>query len=374
MYPVRMAGQELPRGIPDDTAPGAPEAPVALGVDAARRFAARAFEAAGMRPDDAALIAGNMLWADLRGVDTHGVQRVSWYLQWFDESRSRPDASVEIVQEGPALLVGDGHSGLGQVVATRFADRVIEKARGEGLCLGLLRNSNDWGCGAWYPVRATEAGCVGMAMTTSVPTLAPWGSRKRLFGNNPIAFAFPRRAPARPIVYDAALTPVALGKVLRARAEGKEIPSEWGFRDDDGHPTTDPSAAFAGIIPAIGGYKGTGLALVTNLLAGVLSGSAHSAAVDVGKRGQFFLVIDPGAVGDRAAYENAVEELVAQMREAGTGDQVLPGEEVLLPGEPEWRQFDARSKTGRIDYPASVARSLDKVAARLGIEPIPREV
>ncbi len=368
-----MAGQDLPRGIPDDTAPGAPEAPVALGVDAARSFAARAFEAAGMGNDDAALIADNMLWADLRGVDTHGVQRVSWYLQWFDDGLSSPSAAVEVVQEGPAFLVGDGQSGLGQVVATRFVDRVIEKARAEGLCLGLLRNSNDWGCGAWYPCRAADAGLVGMAMTTSVPTLAPWGSRKRLFGNNPIAFAFPRRAPERPIVYDAALTPVALGKVLRARAEGKEIPGEWGFRDDDGQPTTDPTAAFAGIIPAIGGYKGTGLALVTNLLAGILTGSAHSAAVDVGKRGQFFLVIDPGAVGDRAAYETAVEDLVAQMREAGTGGHVLPGEEVLLPGEPEWRHFDTRSKAGRIAYPASVARSLDKVAARLGIEPIQRE-
>lgn len=318
-------------------------------------------------------MADNMLWADLRGVDTHGVQRVSWYLKWFDESLSSPDAQVEIVGEGPAFLVGDGHSGLGQLVATRFADRVIEKAGAEGVCLGLLRNSNDWGCGAWYPCRGADAGLVGFATTTSVPTLAPWGSRTRLFGNNPIAFAFPRRAPERPIVFDAALTPVALGKVLRAAAEGKEIPAEWGFRDHDGAPTVDPSVAMAGIIPAIGGYKGTGLALVTNLLAGVLSGSAHSAGVDVGKRGQFFLFVDPRAIGSLDRYEDAMEEMVVQMRAAGEGDNALPGQEVLLPGEPEWRNFDDRTRAGRVVYPASVVRSLDGVARRLGIDTVPRE-
>lgn len=367
---MSQGGGQLPKGIPDVVNAGPVRPPIELEVEPARSFAEAAFRAAGMRAADAELIASNMLWADLRGVDTHGVQRVSWYLKWFSDGISEPTAEVEILQETPAFLLGDGHSGLGQVVATRFADRVIAKAKTDGLCLGLLRNSNDWGCGAWYPCRGTEAGLVGIAMTTSVPTLAPWGSRNRLFGNNPIAFAFPRRAPERPIVYDAALTPVALGKVLRARAEGKEIPLDWGFRTHEGQPTTDPTAALAGVIPAIGGYKGTGLALVTNVLAGLLSGSAHSAAVDVGKRGQFFLYIDPGAVGDLGHYEDAMEDLVGQMRAAGEGEHLLPGEEVLLPGEPEWRNFDARSAAGRVSYPASVVESLDRVAERLQIEPI----
>ncbi|NNL86699.1 MAG: hypothetical protein HKP27_13650, partial [Myxococcales bacterium] len=229
----------LPRGVPDDRRAGPPQAPIDLRVDAARDFAATAFRAAGMSDEDAELMAANMLWADLRGIDTHGVQRVPWYLKWFAEGLASPTAELEILHEGPAFLSGDGHSGLGQIVATRFADRVIEKAKNDGLCLGLLRNSNDWGCGAWYPCRAVDAGLLGIATTTSVPTLAPWGSRNRLFGNNPIACAFPRRPPERPIVFDAALTPVALGKVLRASAEGKEIPVDWGFRDHQGEPTRD---------------------------------------------------------------------------------------------------------------------------------------
>ncbi len=371
---MSTTNRELPRGVPTDQSAGAPEAPIELGVDATRDFTRDAFRAGGMSEDDSELMATNMLWADLRGIDTHGVQRVSWYLKWFEDDLASPTASMEVLQEGPAFLLGDGHSGLGQVVATRFADRVIEKAKRDGLCLGLLRNSNDWGCGAWYPCRAVDAGLLGLAMTTSVPTLAPWGSRRRLFGNNPIACAFPRRPPERPIVYDAALTPVALGKVLRASAEGKEIPLDWGFRDHAGEPTRDPGEAIAGIIPAIGNYKGTGLALVTNVLAGVLSGSAHSKDVDVGKRGQFFLFIDPGRVGELAHYETAIEELVSQMRSAGRGEDVLAGQEVLLPGEPEWRNYDARTSAGRVVYPASVVQSLDRVAARLEIEPVRKRV
>jgi LDH2 family malate/lactate/ureidoglycolate dehydrogenase len=349
---------------------GAAAAPVELAVVDAQAFAAAAYVAAGMAPEDAATVAENQLWADLRGVDTHGVQRVSWYVKWFQDGRCDPRSQLEVVSQGPGFLVGDGHSGLGQLVATRFAERVVAQAKSDGLCLGLLRNSNDWGCGAWYPTMAADAGLVGIATTTSVPNLAPFGSRLRLFGNNPVAFAFPRRPPERPVVYDGALTPVALGKVLRAQAEGTEVPESWGFLDRDGNPTTDPATALAGIVPAIGGYKGTGLALVTNVLAGILSGSEHSAGVDVGKRGQFFLFVDPAAVGDGERYYDAMEEMVAQVRRAGEEPNVLPGQQVFLPGEPEWRQYDLRSAAGRVAYPASVVRSLDKVATELGIEPV----
>jgi LDH2 family malate/lactate/ureidoglycolate dehydrogenase len=334
-------------------------------IDAARDFSVRAYVAQGMAPDDAATVTENALWADLRGVDTHGLQRLSWYAKWFSDGRCSPKTQVEIVSEKPTALVGDGHSGLGQLVATRFVQQLIPKAVDNGMAIGVLRNSNDWGCGAWYPNLAAEAGLVAMATTTSIPNLAPFGARTRLFGNNPIAFAFPRRTD-KPIIFDAALTPVALGKVLRAQAEGKELPLEWGFKDRDGVPTTDPTVAMAGIIPAIGGYKGTGLAMVTNLLAGVLSGSSHTGGVDVGKRGQFFMFVDPGWLNERDAWFDAVEDMVAQVRAA----EVLPGESVFLPGEPEWRTMERRLAEGRITYPGSVLASLDRLAAQLQIEPL----
>lgn len=335
-----------------------------LPIDGVRAFTAAAFSAAGMRPEDADLMAGNFLWADLRGVDTHGVQRLSWYLNWFEQGICDPQATLEIVRERNTLLSGDGHHGLGQLVATRLVQQLIPKALEHGTCVGVLRNGNDWGCGGWYPNLAAESGLACIATTTSIPNIAPFGARTRLYGNNPIAFAFPRR-DAPPILLDMALTPVALGKVLRAQAEGTELPAEWGFRDRDGNPTTDPGLALKGIIPAIGGYKGTGLAMITNILAGVLSGSAHSAAVEVGRRGQFFLLLDPDVVhpDGRDAYYDAMEDLVAQVR----GVDVLPGNEVFLPGEPEQLRLVARREAGVIRYPGSVVDGLRKVASRLGL-------
>ncbi|MEZ5234788.1 MAG: Ldh family oxidoreductase [Acidimicrobiales bacterium] len=353
---------ERQRGIPDieRTAGEAAELP----IDKVRAFAAEAFTKAGMLPEDADTVAGNFLWADLRGVDTHGVQRLSWYLKWFEEGICNPAAQVEVLRERPTLLSADGHHGLGQNVATRFMQKLIPKATAAGMCVGVIRNSNDWGCGGWYPHLASQAGLACVATTTSIPNLAPFGARTRLYGNNPIAFAFPRRNDP-PILLDMALTPVALGKVLRAQAEGTQLPAEWGFKDRDGNPTTDPSAAMKGIIPAIGGYKGTGLAMITNILAGVLSGSAHSAQVEVGRRGQFFLLLDPDVIhpDGAEAYFDAMEDLVAQVRAV----DVLPGEQVFLPGEPEQLRLEQRMAAGVIRYPASVIDGLRKVASRLGM-------
>ena len=182
---------DRPRGIPEHTERESDAAE--LPIDGVRAFTAAAFTAAGMAPEDAETMAENFLWADLRGVDTHGVQRLTWYLRWFDKGMCDPTSQLSILREMPALLSGDGNSGLGQLVATRFMQRLIPKAAEAGLCLGTLRNSNDWGCGGWYPHLAAQAGLACVATTTSVPNLAPFGSRTKMFGNNPIAFAFPRR-------------------------------------------------------------------------------------------------------------------------------------------------------------------------------------
>ena len=182
---------DRPRGIPEITERESDAAE--LPVEGIRAFTADAFTAAGMAREDAETMADNFMWADLRGVDTHGVQRLTWYLRWFEKGMCDPKAQMTIVNERPSLLSGDGHSGLGQLVATRFMQRLIPKATENGLCLGTLKNSNDWGCGGWYPHLAAQAGLACVATTTSVPNLAPYGARTKMFGNNPIAFAFPRK-------------------------------------------------------------------------------------------------------------------------------------------------------------------------------------
>ena len=355
-----------PRGIPDDR-PGdnQPEGPIAFRVDQLRPWGIAAYEAAGMAALDAATVVDNQLWSDLRGVDTHGFQRVSWYINWFRDGSTDPRAQLHIVQETPAVVVADGNHGLGQLVITRFMDHLIEVVSNSGMVAGVIRNSNDWGCGANYPYRAAQAGFVCFGTTTSVPNLAPFGSRRKLFGNNPIVWTFPRRDQA-PIVLDMALTPVALGKVLRARSEGKEIPEAWGFLDREGNPTVDPDVAMKGIVPAIGGYKGIGMITASNVLAGILSGSAHSGDVAVGRRGQFFLLMDPEIFRDRNEYYDDIEDMVNQIRAAGEED-ALPGQQVYLPGEIEQRTMDRRTLEGVVSYPGSVVRALSKIGDEVGV-------
>jgi LDH2 family malate/lactate/ureidoglycolate dehydrogenase len=336
-----------------------------LSIEALRSFGRRAYEQAGMPPDDARVVVDVQLEADLRGVDTHGLQRLPWYVDRLLAGENNPRARVRVVRESPVSVLVDGDNGLGQLVCTRLMEKMVAKGAAAGLAVGASRGSNDWGCGASYPLLAARAGLVGFGTTTSVPTLAPFGSATRMTGNNPIVYAVPRR-DGPPIVLDMALTPVALGKVLRAAADGQPIPAAWGFLDRDGRPTTDPEAALSGVIPAIGGYKGTGLSLVMNVLAGILPGGVHSGAVANagGRRGQLFWVADPDLLGDRARFLDDVEAMVAQVRRA----EPLPGSDgVFLPGELEARRAERALARGTISYPRSVVGAITELAGQLGI-------
>ena len=339
--------------------------PSSFSLDELGPAAIACYVAAGMSGDDAVKVVDNQLWADLRGVDTHGLWRLPWYVGWFNDGTTDPTAHLTVVHETASSLAADGHSGLGQLVITQLIDRLIAKANDSGIVVGTIRNSNDWGCGAYYPYKAAEAGFLCIATTTSVPNLAPFGSRRRLFGNNPMVFTVPRR-DERPLVLDFALTPVALGKVMRARDEGATLPLEWGFRDNDGLPTTDPAVALKGVIPAIGGYKGTGLAMMTNVLAGILSGSSHTTGVRIGHRGQFFVLLDPGLFGERERFFDEIEDMVTQIRRAGEED-VLPGSQVYLPGEIEEQTMAERRRAGRVTYPDSVIEQIRATASGLGV-------
>lgn len=328
-----------------------------------RDFGRAAYEGAGVAAEDAATVVEVQLDADLRGVDTHGFQRLPWYVDALRGGESNPRPAMEVVRETGVSVLLDADNALGQLSCVRLMELVLAKAREAGLAVGTSRRSNDWGCGAYYPLTAAREGYVAFATTTSVPTLAPFGGRTRTLGNNPMVFAVPRRA-GEPIVLDMALTPVALGKVMRADAEGAEIPMDWGFRDRHGEPTTDPRTALRGIIPAIGGYKGTGLSAMMNVLAGVLPQGAHSSGVGPGCRGQFMLVVSPELFGPRDGFLDGVEAMAGEI----SGAERLPGEDVLLPGEPEWRRAEESRRRGTISYPPSVVRELRRVADEVGAE------
>lgn len=338
------------------------QAPVELPLDGLRTFGRRVYEQLGVPAADAAVVVDVQLDADLRGVDTHGFQRLPWYVRYIERGENNPAAHVRVEHETPVSVLLDGDNGIGQLVCVRAIEHVVAKARETGLAVGTVRSSNDWGCGAHYPIRAAREGFVCFGTTTSVPTLAPFGARTRVLGNNPMVYAIPRR-DGSPIVLDMALTPVALGKVLRAMSEEAEIPLEWGFRDLEGRPTADPTTALRGIIPAIGGYKGTGLSMMMNVLAGVLPQGHHGSAVGPGRRGQFFLAVSPELFGTRDGFYEQVEVMTEEVKKA----ERLPGQDVYLPGEPEEKRAREARARGTVRYPASVVKELRTVGDALGV-------
>lgn len=334
-----------------------------ISLEVLRGFGRRAYTYAGLTEADAATVVEVQLDADLRGVDTHGFQRLSWYLPRLRSGENKARPATRVVKETASSLAMDVDNGLGQLVCVRAMEMLLRKAGETGLAVGTLKNSNDWGCAAYYPKMAAEQGYVAFGTTTSPANLAPFGAVTRRTGNNPMVYAVPRRA-APALILDMALTPVALGKVMRARNEGLPIPLEWGFRDREGRPTTDPVAAREGVIPAIGGYKGIGLSVMMNVLAGVLPGGFHTSDVGVGRRGQFFLVMSPELFDDRDHFLDEIERMVEQIKTA----ERLPGvDEVYLPGEIEQRQKDRRLARGAIEYPPSVVADLKAVGEEIGV-------
>jgi len=346
---------------------------VEVPIDALHAFGRAAYERVGVAPADARVVVDVQLDADARGVDTHGFARLPWYVDHLRKGRNNPRPRIAVQRESAVSVLLDADNALGQLACVRLAESVIAKTEASGgLAVGATVNSNDWGCGAYYPLMVAGAGLVCFATTTSVPTLAPYGARTRVFGNNPMVFAVPRRE-GPPLVLDMALTPVALGKVMRALDEGRAVPAEWGFLDAEGRPTTDAGAALGGVIPAIGAYKGTGLALMMNVLAGVLPGGVHSGAVGIGRRGQFMMAVSPALFGDTEGFLEAVESMLAQVRAAeplpaAGADARSASAGPYLPGELEDRRAAETRARGTIAYPSSVARALSDMAESLGIE------
>ena len=262
----------------------------------------------------------------------------------------------------------DADGGYGYAPSALAMDTAVELAGEHGIGMAGVRNSHHFGMGALYVMRAGGQGMIGWLTTTSAPVIAPTGGARPLLGNNPIACCIPRRAPGPPIVLDMALSQVAYGRIRLAAAEGRPIPLGWGL-DELGRQTTDAAAALAaGSLTPVGDYKGYGLSMVGEILAGVLTGSPFASRADAhGRReggvGHFLLAIDPAVFVPREQFETDVERLVAEIR----GTPLAEGaDRILLPGEPELETRERRLADG-IPLSDELAESLARLATELGI-------
>ena len=340
---------------------------------ALRRIGYELFEAAGCTPEDTRTVVDHLVESNLFGHDSHGAIRFYEYARAVREGRFQPRAIPVVVEEYPCLAVVDAKGAMGQVGATFAAKLASEKARIHGVGCVALRNTSHIGRAGAYPLMAAREGLIGLIFVNAGHLgyqIAPFGGIDGRLSTNPIAFAAPRRE-AEPILVDMTTSVVAEGKVRVATNSGHQVPEGW-LIDSEGNPTVDPgdfSADPPGAILPMGGvvaHKGFALSLVVELLGGTLSGQGCAAGErQMISNGVLLTVYDIAHFTDREAYYDEVEALIRHVKSS----RVAPGfEEILLPGEPEFRSATQRKMEG-IEVDDTTWSMICEEARAVGLEP-----
>lgn len=331
-------------------------------------FATAVYVAAGLRQDDARLCADTLIQADLWGHQSHGVMRLSWYAARLKTGVCNPNANPELVVEAGGLALIDGNDGMGQVLTARAAQEAVRRAKTHGISAVAIRNSNHFGTALYFTLMAAREGCVAFLSTNASPAMAPWGGRKKIIGTNPWSWACP--AGSRPpMVLDIANTGVARGKIYLAKQKGQPIPEGWAI-NAAGAPTTDPAEAIEGIILPMAQHKGYAIALMMDMLSGVLTGSGFGAdiagpyqAERRSRAGQLMIALNIESLQPLAVFNARMEQLISQIKSVPLAHGFS---EVFYPGEIEARN-DARNRQEGIALPNDTLNDLKRVAAEYGL-------
>jgi (2R)-3-sulfolactate dehydrogenase (NADP+) len=341
-----------------------------LSIDELTQLATRVLENAGAARAMAQAAAKALVAAEMEGLAGHGLARAPLYAQHLREGRANGQAKVSIKTDKGAACLIDAGGGLAFEASALAVNEAIKRARQFGVAFCGVTHSHHFGAAAYHLAPIAQADMVGLAFTNSPAAINAWGGKKPLFGTNPIAAIFPRRAAhadvssaqaperKRPLIIDLSLTEVVRGKIMLYAKEGKPIPLGWAV-DGDGKPTTDAQAALTGSLFAIGGAKGAMLALAVELLCVALTGAAfgyeNDSYFEPGNKpciGHAIVAIDPVALAGSDTYFERVETLVAAM---------LVDEGVRLPGERRHAAAtDARERG--IELPEPVYRQLVALA------------
>lgn len=327
---------------------------------------------AGLDPTDAFSVAANIVEAEARGVRSHGLLLLPTYVRRIRAGGIRPGYEIKVVSDSGSVVVLDADGGPGQATAMRAAALAIERGRRHHVACVTVRNGNHVGMLATYGLRIAREGLVGMVMTNSGPSVGAYGGRGRLLGNQAFCVAVPNRP--EPLVFDMATGTVACGKVRIAAQDGQSIPDGWVVDADD-VPTTDPNRLDSGgSVTPLGGHKGYGLAVVIDVLTGLLSGGEPSPRVKNQRSNsssptgvsQTLVAIDPDRTAGTDRFVDDVRAYVDLLRSAEPMDERTP---VVAPGDPELRAAD-QAVAGGIPLRETVMGLMDELASRLGVAPI----
>ena len=312
-------------------------------IDHARllAFATRIVAAGGSSPAEAAIVAEHLVEANLRGHDSHGVGMLVAYVRDFEAGTLKVNQAPEIVSDTGTISVWDAHAGYGQVVARKAVEWAIGAAKKHGVAVNGLRNAHHIGRVGTYGEIAARAGMVALHfvnVASGPPGVAPFRGREGRFLTNPVCVAIPPTANNEPILLDFATSRVALGKVRVAYNAGKPM-LDGALLDHAGKPTINPAVMYTqprGVVLPFGEHKGSGLALVCELLAGAIVGSPSVTSMTPPERGiingMLSIVIDPARLNTRDAMLGEIDAMIDWVKSAAPAESELP---VLVAGEPE---------------------------------------
>ncbi len=342
-------------------------------ADAAEAFGRRLLLAHGLPEDDATTVARCLVRADLRGVDTHGLQYLPHYLDRVRQGLINPKPKFNVERVTPMVGGLDGDNGFGFVVATKAMATAIEMAGEFGVGIVTARRSTHFGMAANYVLQAMDAGMIGLVFTNASPGMPPWGGRDPIIGTSPIACGAPANKET-PFDLDMSPAAAARGKVRRAARRGESIPLGYAL-DKNGRPTTDPNAALdGGVMQPIGGPKGSGLSMMMDVFCGVITGAA--CAGEVGNQfkdydrpqdvGHFVMAMKPDLFVSKDEYLRRMDLLAQRVHGCRRAEGF---DEILMPGERE-RRLEAEYRRRGVPYNVKELDALQAEAAKAGLPPL----
>jgi LDH2 family malate/lactate/ureidoglycolate dehydrogenase len=346
-----------------------------------RKISIDIFEAMGCSNEDSAVAADVLVSADIRGIDSHGVSRLTGYVGLWEAGRINMTPNIKLVREHKSTFTIDGDSGLGLVVAPRAMNIAIERAKVYGSGWGAICNSNHFGIAGYHAMMALPYDMIGMAMTNATPFIPPTHSKQAMLGTNPIAYAFPT-GKHKPLVVDLATASVARGKIEIAKRENKEIPRGW-MVDKNGNPSQNIDELMdggmltpLGSLEELGSHKGYALGSLVDILTGVLSGANYGKWVPPfvpflpllpdlpGKGlGHFVGAMEIEGFRPAAAFKKSMDQWIDSFKHA---ERMDPNQEVFVPGEKEYL-IEAERLVSGIPLNEKVVKDLEGVMKKFGI-------
>ncbi|KAA9151048.1 Ldh family oxidoreductase [Amycolatopsis acidicola] len=343
-----------------------PQPRIPVPEKALRALVSDLFTAAGTSREHADTVADVLVWANLRGIDSHGVSRIPRYLELFENGQANPRPAIGFDQMRSAVATLDADGAPGPVALTRAMDEAVSMARSAGAAWVAVRGTVHTGAIGYYTERAAQYGMAGLGIVAGVPNMAYPGSNGVGVATSPLSIAVPAgRHPT--VLLDMATAVIALGRIAVLKASGRPLP-EGAALTKDGQPTTD--AAEAAVPLPVGGAKGAGMSLLFEMLAGGLTMnpivSAYHGGTPEGRRHRqnaVLMAIDIAAFTPVEDFRRTVDETIDSIKSLPPAD---PAQELLVPGERGARTLDERL-TGGIPLPQKLLGTLRTLAADRGV-------